>query len=407
MKSIKKSTQSILNEKGQAIALMVVVLAAIVAIVALAVDGGRLYYEQRTAQNAADNASLAGALALCERTNVNTAAFGSALTNGFNNNGTTNSVSVNNPPSLGPNAADIEYVEVIINSARQSSFAQVVYTGDLESTVRAVASCDLQLAFEHALFGGSESCQNTVTWASSNVNIIGGVHTNQDIKMTGNNNTIVGDVTYVTNVNGTDGNVTYVPPAPDNPLVGEVEPFPLPYDMADYEPGGSAAVAADALGEYHYLDGDIDIAWLVSEGLYDGPSGGLSDGLYYATGDIDLNANVISGSAVTFVSREDILINGSNHDLSHYVDGLLYFTDNKKPGGSACSVAVIKLSGSTNNWNGVIFAPNGLVEMSGANATTFSGSIFADSIKLSGSNITIQTDQGLLPPPPPELNLAE
>lgn len=395
------------KENGQAIVLMVLVLAGLVAIVALAVDGGRLYYEQRTAQNAADNASLSGALALCQGNNVNTAAFASAVTNGFNNDGSTNSVAVNSPPSQGPNAGDVEHVEVIINSAQQPAFSQVVYTGSLESTVRAVSSCDLQLAFEHALFGGATTCQNTVDWSSSNANIIGGVHTNKDIKMSGSNNSVTGNVTYVTEVNGTDGNVTYDPPAPDNPVQGEVEPYPVPYVMDDYVPGGPKALIADALGEYYYLDGDIDIAWLEAQGLYDPPSGVLADGLYYATGEIDINANVITGNAITFVARDNILINGSNHDLSHYVDGLLFFTDHENNGGSACALAVVKLSGSTNDWNGVIFAPNGLVEMSGANATTFSGSIFAAVIKLSGSNILIQTDQSLLPPPPPELNLAE
>jgi hypothetical protein len=405
MKSSVKSPQPNRNEKGQAIALMVIVLAALVAIVALAVDGGRLYYEQRTAQNAADNASLAGALALCERANVNTAAFGSAVTNGFNNNGTTNSVTVNNPPGQGPNAGDIEYVEVIVNSVRQSSFAQVVYTGALESTVRAVASCDLQLAFEHAIFGGSETCNNTVTWASSNVTINGGVHTNKDIKMTGTNNFINGDVTVVTSVDGTDGNVTYNPAPPDNPLPGEVEPYPVPYEMVDYAPGGASALIADAAGEYHYCDCDMNMAWFIGEGLFVGND--LADGLYYATGDIDLTNNVISAPNVTLVAEGSINVNGSNQNIGHYIDGLLLFTDLDRPGASACSVAAISMSGSTNDWNGVIFAPNGLVTISGASATTFSGSIFSASVSLSGSNLFIETDQGLLPPPPPELNLAE
>ena len=395
------------SERGQAIALMVLLLTALLAIVGLAVDGGRLYYGQRTAQNAADNAALAGSLALCDGSSVTTVAFAAANINGFNNDGVTNSVTVNNPPNTGPNAGNLEHVEVIITSVQEASFAQLVYSGELESTVRAVASCDLQLAFEHAIFGGATTCVNTVKWATSNANITGGVHTNKNILMTGATNQVNGIVTYVDSLSGTDGNVTYDPPAPDNPVLGEVEPFPVPYEMDDYIPGGVAALAAVALGQYYYLDGSMDIAWMEAQGLYDNSSGLLADGLYYATGAIDINANVITGNAITFVSRDDIDINGSNHDLSHYVDGLLFFTDHQNNGGSACAVAVVKLSGSTNDWNGVIFAPNGLVEMSGANATTFSGSIFAAVVKLSGSNITIQTDQDLLPAPPPEINLEE
>lgn len=48
-------------ERGQAIVLMVLLFIALLGIVALAVDGGRLYLERRSAQNAADNAALAGA----------------------------------------------------------------------------------------------------------------------------------------------------------------------------------------------------------------------------------------------------------------------------------------------------------------------------------------------------------
>ncbi len=223
--------------------------------------------------------------------------------------------------------------------------------------------------------------------------------------MTGSNNNVNGTVTYVDSLNGTDGNVTYNPPPPDNPEQVDVQNYPLPYQMDDYIPGGARAVEAAALGQYYPLVGDMDGAWMTAQGLLVG--GVLADGLYYATGTITLNENVITGNAITFVARDDITLAGSNHNLTHYVDGLLLYTDHANNGGSVCALAVVKLSGSTNDWNGVIFAPNGLVELSGANATTFSGSIFAAVVKLSGSNIVITTDQDLLPAPPPEINLEE
>lgn len=272
------------SERGQVIMLMVILLAALLGIVGLAVDGGRLYLGQRTAQNAADNAALAGSLALCDGSSVTTIAFAAASINGFNNDGVTNSVTVNNPPSTGPNAGDLEHVEVIITSVQEPAFSQLVYSGDLESTVRAVASCDLQLAFEHALFAGATSCTNSIAWGSSNVNIIGGVHTNGNLLMSGSNNYIDGNVTYADQINGTDGNVTYNPPAPDNPLPADVQDYPVPYQMDDYIPGGTIMLEADALGQYYYLDGDINVAWLEAQGLYDSSGGVLADGLYYATG---------------------------------------------------------------------------------------------------------------------------
>ena len=107
------------SESGQAIALLVIVMMALLAIVGLAVDGGRLYLGQRTAQNAADNASLAAAQVMCAAGDFTTAAFASAYTQGFDNNGTTNSVTVYSPPITGPNAGDNEYVEVNIVSSQK------------------------------------------------------------------------------------------------------------------------------------------------------------------------------------------------------------------------------------------------------------------------------------------------
>jgi Flp pilus assembly protein TadG len=396
-----KKTHS--SEKGQAIALMVLALTALIAIVALAVDGGRLYYAQRTAQNAADNASLAGALARCQDTSVTTAAFNSAAINGFNNDGTSNTVTVNSPPLSGPNTGDWEYVEVTVNSVQQPGFAQIIYSGSLETTVRATASCDLQLSFEHAIFGGSETCANTVSWAASNTIVNGGVHSNNDMLLSGTGNTINGIVDIVDGISG-PGNATFIP-ATDNPITGEVEPYPLPYQIADYEPGGASAVIASGAGEYHYIDGDWNMAALVGAGLFVGND--MADGLYFATGDIDLTNNVISAPNVTLVAEGTININGSNQLISHYMDGLMLFSNENLPGASSCSVAAISMSGSTNDWAGIIFAPTGLVSISGASATTYSGGIFAGSVSLSGSNLSISVDQSLLPAPPPELNLAE
>src|SRR5215210_5473266 len=46
--------------RGQAMVLIALCMLALVAFVGLAVDGGSLYLQRRTAQNAADGASLAG-----------------------------------------------------------------------------------------------------------------------------------------------------------------------------------------------------------------------------------------------------------------------------------------------------------------------------------------------------------
>jgi Flp pilus assembly protein TadG len=129
------------TERGQAIVLMVLVFIALLGFVGLAVDGGRLYLERRSAQNAADNAALAGAWALCKGTNVNTAATNSSVANGFDPASASIDILIANPPTSGPNSGDDDFVSVVITSRPTLSFARLVFRGTAETQARAVAEC--------------------------------------------------------------------------------------------------------------------------------------------------------------------------------------------------------------------------------------------------------------------------
>lgn len=128
------------RERGQAIVLMVLVFVGLLGIVGLAVDGGRLYMERRSVQNAADNAALAAAYAMCTSGNANAAAVASASQNGYVTSPDVGIV-VQTPPSSGPNAGDDDFVAVIITSRPKLSFGRLVYSGTAETTARAVARC--------------------------------------------------------------------------------------------------------------------------------------------------------------------------------------------------------------------------------------------------------------------------
>lgn len=130
------------SEQGQAIVLLVLLIVGLLAAAGLAVDAGRVYSARRTAQNAADNAALAAALAICDSASASSAALAAASTNGFNNDGTSNTVVVHNPPASGPNSGDNEYVEVVITHTQPATLTQLVYKGNLTSTTRAVGRCD-------------------------------------------------------------------------------------------------------------------------------------------------------------------------------------------------------------------------------------------------------------------------
>jgi hypothetical protein len=82
--------------------------------------------ERRKAQNAADAAALSAAIARIEGGNWRAAALASAKSNGYDNNGVTNSVELNTPPVGGPYFNNPEYIQVIVTSHVDTFFGPVI-----------------------------------------------------------------------------------------------------------------------------------------------------------------------------------------------------------------------------------------------------------------------------------------
>lgn len=253
------------------------------------------------------------------------------------------------------------------------------YVNSLAGTVRVVG---LRRAFNYALWSNGQTCKTTFDWSGANNQIIGDSHSNQEIGITGSGTVIMGYVEYVTTV-GLPGNVTLIPAA-GNPIQTYVTELGPMFNFADYAPGGSRAIAAQAAGKYHYYSGDMEVS---------GDTG--LDGLYFIEGDLKTGGNLesLSGTA-TIVAAGTIRINGNSLILAPYVDQLALFS-NKDYGTDRCqsSNAVIELQGnSLSLQGGYVYAPYGKIKLSGSGVAL--GSFIGDSIDLSGSGLTVQ-----LPPP--------
>lgn len=137
------------SERGQALVLIVLSIAAIFGFAALAVDLGQVYAARRAAQSAADAAALgaaydavAGSLDATTALNIG---YDLAAANGYNNDWTTNWVEMNNPPIGGPyceicgNTAGNDYYQAKITVHLNPIFAHLVYSGAQEFTVEAIA----------------------------------------------------------------------------------------------------------------------------------------------------------------------------------------------------------------------------------------------------------------------------
>jgi hypothetical protein len=116
---------------------------------ALALDASLLFDDRRSAQSAADAAALAAASNLYAnyRITAGTDPTGSAANearaaaaaDGFNNDGTTNTVVVNIPPLSGDHVGQVGYAEVIITFYQQRAFSAIWASSAVTVNARAVA----------------------------------------------------------------------------------------------------------------------------------------------------------------------------------------------------------------------------------------------------------------------------
>jgi hypothetical protein len=71
-----------------------------------------------------------------------------------------------------------------------------------------------------------------------------------------------------------------------------------------------------------------------------------------------------------------------------------------------CGSDAVSISGATNYWYGVIYAPGGGVKVSNSSMQV-TGMIIADRIDFSGSRLDIIADPDVLPPIPASVVIAE
>lgn len=136
------------SEKGQAIILIVFAMIGLIGLTALTVDGGMAYDDRRHAQNAADSAAFAAALAAAKNEALLDAGYAIASVNGYDDNGNTNEVTVSSEPTEagGCTAETLDNVDITVEiiSHVDTFFAPVVgiqtVTNKVSATTRVCGS---------------------------------------------------------------------------------------------------------------------------------------------------------------------------------------------------------------------------------------------------------------------------
>lgn len=375
-------------EKGQAIALIALALAALLGIMSLALDGGRVFADRRKAQNTADTSAFAGGLIIAQADNGNPTdlpagtfseaiakAFERAASNGYDDIDPDVDVSVS---VSGPTLEDGSYyytVRVEIISRIDGLLTALVYSGQLSNTVYAIAKVTpIQgLAWGNSLYATSEDeCDAMLFSGSGEVNILdGGIFSNSK---SGKSNCASLTRRGTSNVNVQNGGISAAGKYKNSGASGSLHP-PTSEDVAQ---GGIAEVPDPDCSNLAYRgDAKISPGTTVTllPGIYDGINilGGkanpaevkLSPGMYCIIDDgFSATGGYIFGNGVFIylmggnfnVSATTIIFLAARQELydasGNFWGGMLIYMPASNPG-------TITLSGTSSSvFSGTIFAPD-------------------------------------------------
>ncbi len=131
------------TRRGMVTAQVALSLSALMAMLAVVADGGLLLVERRHAQATADAAALAATSVLYGNGSIGAAsasAMGVASANGYTNDGTTSTVTVNFPPSSDFPPGSVTFLaQVIVTWNQQRFFSGIFGSGAIPVSARAVA----------------------------------------------------------------------------------------------------------------------------------------------------------------------------------------------------------------------------------------------------------------------------
>lgn len=427
-----------MKERGQALILIALAMVGMVAMVGLAVDGSAKFSDQRHAQNAADTAAIAAALA-----KVNALAAGQsntpatcppssglpsavctallnagrtrATSNGYDGNVASNTVSVYSPPINGPYTGDAKYVQVVITSIVNTTFARVIGINQMTNVVEAVAlakeggplfdgasfisvnpspSCsagtgsgggsfDVGGSGNIILNGGgifvnsSASCGYSQTSCNASLTINGGgiLSAGSDINLGG---CVTGVSTDETKRQYVVPDEIYMPERPAQCLQTPAAPTPLGGNKWRLHPGyyqdfpptstiGNNKVISLTSGIYCI---DADVFW---NGNRFQSFTGTSGVTFFITDGHDFNVNINS----------PITLNALDDPNSVY-DGYLIILEGTPADIESCTIN----GGSYLQLNGTIFAPYCDITINGdnASASTYNVQVIGWNVKLNGNN---------------------
>jgi len=242
------------------------------------------------------------------------------------------------------------------------------------------ASLSQPVLADTAVWGQGNGTES-VKWQGSDSTINGDVHGNGHVVFVGKRNAVVGSTTWVTDFinwheTGINAN-TFTPAATQVAATS----WPHSYTVADYMPGGTAAVAAGsayydltnacANSDPNPADQHVSISW---------KNASIPDALLWAPCDLSLDIKNANGN-VSVVSSGDIYYRfRTGSQVSAYADGFLALS-------TSPNAKAIHLNGSGATAHGFFVAQQGEIHIAGSNQR-FECGLYADRVTITGSYLT-------------------
>jgi Putative Flp pilus-assembly TadE/G-like len=383
------------SRRGQVIVLVCVSLIAMMGMIGVVTDFSFMQHQKNMMQTAADSAALAGAEELRYGDMV-AAGKQDAATNGYTDGASSVTVTINNPPSTGPNSSNSGYVEAIVSKPEPTYFMRALGVGTLTVSARAVA-------YE----GSGTNCIYVIDPAASGAFTANGnvtVSSGCGLLVDSNSSTgliAVGTVTITAPTIGVVGNYSatggaILTPTPKIGVIASSDP--LAYVQAptvgscaytNFRLTGTSGSASSPYQLYAgTFCGGISIngnAWVhLNPGTYVLAGGGMS---------ISSNT-VMTGTGVTFYDTTGtggyggITFNGGatvnlSAPTSGPLVGILFFQDRSIPSGGAGSTIT---GNSSSTFDGAIYFATTSLSFGGNSSSGGYSIVVADLLSLSGNS---------------------
>ena len=289
------------TERGSILILTALSMVSLLGMIALVLDGSRIYEERNRLSSAADAAVRSAALERRRDPNANLMAFANRELALHSIDPATTSVVLSSPPTTGPFAGRSGYLEATVSRTSATMFASILGVVSMTSTVRAVAGttsspyCMITLAPVGSSRYGLSLGNSTLSMPTCAIGVAG------DLEGHNPNSTIAASAVtigagYCTGSCSKMGTVTVNAPPPLDPFEGQ---------MAAISHGACAAAPATGIIPSGACYSILNVTGTRT----------LAAGTTYFTGPITLGNNAtLTGSGVTLVLDNGASIAGGNHN---------------------------------------------------------------------------------------------